>query len=320
MTPQPVLPLDLRAATVQSSTLTWNWPDTPALLLATILIALLARLLVHRAIDKVVAASVKRADAHGPGLGARAGKVLAQATGLSTERQTQRTATIGSLLRSMTSFVIGTIAALMVMSLVGLPLAPLLASAGVGGLALGFGAQSLVRDFLSGIFMIVEDQYGVGDVIDTGEVAGTVEEVTLRITRIRDGQGVVWYVRNGAIARVANSSQGWSTATADLPVSYQEDPERVCAVLRDTVAGMSKAEPWSLLLLEEPTVVGVETISGGVMTVRVVAKCAANENLVVRREILERGKRALDAAGIRGAVPPGTPNGPAPPTPPGGAA
>ena len=153
--------------------------------------------------------------------------MLAQATGLAHERHRQRTLTMGSLLRSIVTFVVVTlITVLTVMAIVGIPLGPLLASAGVGGVALGFGAQSLVKDFLSGIFMILEDQYGVGDVIDTGEAIGTVEEVTLRVTRLRDASGVIWYVRNGEIIRVGNKSQGWSTAIVDMPVSYAENVER----------------------------------------------------------------------------------------------
>ncbi len=133
---------------------------------------------------------------------------------------------MGAILKSTSTFAISAMAILTVMGLLGLPLGPLLASAGVGGVALGFGAQSLVKDFLSGIFMIVEDQYGVGDVIDTGEAIGTVEDVTLRVTRLRDGNGVVWYIRNGEIVRIGNRSQGWSTAVVDTAVAYDEDIDR----------------------------------------------------------------------------------------------
>ena len=143
------------------------------------------------------------------------------------ERQRQRVETLGSILRSLATVVIVIIAVLMIGEELGLNMAPVLASAGVGGVALGFGAQSLVKDFLSGMFMLAEDQYGVGDFIDTGEAVGTVEEVTLRVTRLRDAQGVIWYVRNGEIVRVANKSQGWSTAMVDIPVSALESPEHV---------------------------------------------------------------------------------------------
>ncbi len=284
-----------------SYTLTWNWPDTPALIAGTIVIALLARFVIHRTIDKVVSSAIARTRTRDRA--GRASLALAQVAGLGGERQSQRTATLGSLLRSITTFVIATIAILMVMSLVGLPLAPLLASAGVGGVALGIGAQSLVKDFLAGICMIVEDQYGVGDVIDTGEVTGTVEEVSLRVTRLRDASGVVWYVRNGEVVRIANSSQGWGTAIVDLPVAYDEEAAKVVEILQAAVTAFAADERWAPELLEAPQVAGVEAISGGSMVLRVIAKCTPSEKLAVQRELRERCKDALDAAGVRGPRP-----------------
>ncbi|MEO8555553.1 MAG: mechanosensitive ion channel domain-containing protein, partial [Actinomycetota bacterium] len=163
----------------------------------------------------------------------------------------------------------------------------------------GFGAQSLVKDFLSGIFMILEDQYGVGDVIDTGEAIGTVEDVTLRVTRVRDFTGIVWYIRNGEIVRIGNRSQGWSTAVVDIPVGYSENLDVVLPLIRDVVHEMDASEDWSTRLLEEPVVAGVESIVGSVVTVRIIAKCAPNESFGVSREIRERVKIAFDQAGIR---------------------
>jgi small conductance mechanosensitive channel len=227
--------------------------------------------------------------------------MLAQATGLDEARKTQRAATMGAILKSTSTFVIFTLALLTVMATLGLPLGPLLASAG-GGVALGFGAQSLVKDFLSGIFMILEDQYGVGDVIDTGEAIGTVEDVTLRVTRLRDASGIVWYIRNGEIVRVGNRSQGWSTAVVDIPVGYDENLETVMPLIREVVQELDKAEEWKSRLIEEPVVAGVESMAGGVVTVRIIAKCAPNESFPVSREIRERVKAAFDQAGIRAPV------------------
>ena len=204
------------------------------------------------------------------------------------------------------------------MATVGLPLGPLLASAGVGGVALGFGAQSLVKDFLSGIFMLLEDQYGVGDIIDTGEATGTVEEVTLRITKLRDASGVAWYVRNGEIVRIANKSQGLSTAVVDLPVSYTEDLERVQDIIRTVVVGLYQDPDWSEKMTEEPTVAGVEQITGTTVTIRVFAKTVADQQWGVQREIRERVKVAFDAAGVQAPVVypplPGSPTAPGAPT------
>ena len=168
-----------------------------------------------------------------------------------------------------------------------------------------------MKDFLSGIFMILEDQYGVGDVIDTGEAIGTVEEVSLRVTRLRDPSGVVWYVRNGEIIRIGNKSQGWSTAIVDIPVSYSENLEKVIPLIKSVVHQMDEAAEWQGLLLEEPQVVGVESMTGTAVTVRILAKTAAEQQYGVSREIRERVKAALDEAGVQG--PPLAPFGPTAP-------
>ena len=147
--------------------------------------------------------------------------------------------------------------------------------------------------------MIIEDQYGVGDVIDTGEVVGTVENVSLRITQLRDANGMTWYVRNGEIIRIGNKTQGWSTALVDVAIAYDQDVEEAMVVIRDVVATMDEDERWKDVLLEEPNVVGVESITAGAITIRIVAKTVANEQLGVQREMRERIKRALDAAGVR---------------------
>ena len=288
----------------------WEWLlGEPLMIVTTVVAAVLLRWVLLRSIGRVVRVTLAKSDARRAGQPGRAG-VLAQATGLAHERHRQRTLTMGSLLTSVVTFVVALITVLTVMSIVGIPLGPLLASAGVGGVALGFGAQSLVKDFLSGIFMILEDQYGVGDIIDTGEAVGTVEEVSLRVTRLRDGAGVVWYVRNGEIIRVGNKSQGWSTAIVDIPVSYAENLDRVIPLLREVVQGMDKDPAFQDALLEEPQVVGVESITGTVVTIRVLAKTAPEQQYGISREIRERVKAAFDAAGIQG--PPVAPLGPAP--------
>ncbi|WP_321169200.1 mechanosensitive ion channel family protein [Ornithinimicrobium ciconiae] len=263
----------------------------PLLILVTILIALITRWLAHRAIGTVVDNAVRRAESNKV---TGAEKLL----GFDTRRR-QRALTLGSLLRSIATFVITTIAILTIMALLGLPLGPLLASAGVGGVALGFGAQSLVKDFLSGIFMIIEDQYGVGDVIDTGEATGTVEEVTLRVTRLRDANGVVWFIRNGEIVRIGNKSHGWAMSTIDLQVAATEDPGRVIALIEEVLQSVAVDEQWAPKLVEPPSVAGVESITGGTMTIRVFAKCLPGEQFGVAREIREREKAMFDTAGVK---------------------
>ncbi len=278
-------------------------------ILVVIILGVLARWLLHRLIGRTVATMTSRtasriAEASG------AGRVLGTTPGAAGERHRQRVETMGSLLRSVATFVVATITVLTVMAQAGLELAPLLASAGVGGVAIGFGAQSLVKDFLSGIFMIFEDQYGVGDVIDTGEAIGTVEEVTLRVTRLRDADGVTWYVRNGEVVRIGNRSQAFAAAWVDMPVSYLEDIERVLEVVRGAAEAFATDPAWEAKLVEPPSVLGVDSITGQTVTVRVLAKCLPGENFGVQRELRARIKAAFDAQGIKGPpVPPFAPGG-----------
>ncbi|MDT0215658.1 mechanosensitive ion channel family protein [Rothia sp. ARF10] len=278
-----------------------DWLLTDGLrILLTIVLALVVRWLLHRLIARVVRTMTERTSTrHEDADASRAGRIWAQATGQARARHQQRMATLGSLLRSVVTFVVGLIATLTVMDLVGIPLGPLLASAGVGGVALGFGAQSLVKDFLSGIFMILEDQYGVGDVVDTGEAVGTVEEVSLRVTRLRDADGVTWYVRNGEVLRIGNLSQHRATAIVDVPVAYDEDVARVTAVLREAGEAMDRDEAWDGKLLDAPTVAGVESITGQTMTIRVLAETSPGAKVEVQRELRQRLKSALDEAGVK---------------------
>lgn len=277
---------------------TVEWLMGPPLRIVLILLgAVILRWVLHRAIRTVVDNAVERADRHER---TSIERVFHAAAGVAQERRRQRALTMGTILRSVATLTVGVVALLTVMAELGLPLAPLLTSAGIGGIALGFGAQALVKDFLSGIFMIIEDQYGVGDVVDTGEATGTVEEVTLRVTRLRDAQGVVWFIRNGEIVRIGNKSQGWAMATIDIPVAYDEDPQRVAALLQTVVDGVAEDPTWSERLVEKPTVAGVESVSGGTMTMRIFAKTRPGEQFALPREIRERAKRAFDEAGVRG--------------------
>jgi small conductance mechanosensitive channel len=266
-----------------------------------ILVSLIARWLIVRVI-KISVRRVIRQSRNATDVPGRAGRILAAATGANSERHEQRVTTLGTLLRSIVTFVILAIAITTILALLDVPVTPLLASAGVGGIALGFGAQSLVKDFLSGIAMIIEDQYGVGDLIDTGSVTGTVEDVGLRVTRLRDSSGQVWYVRNGEILRVGNHSQGWSTAIADIPISPDEDIAKALAAL-DTVADSLDHDPdFTEVLLDKPTVVGVNAMTPIAMTLRIIAKTAPNQHWAVQRAMLERGQQALTAVGISPAI------------------
>jgi moderate conductance mechanosensitive channel len=180
-----------------------------------ILVALALRLIAHRAIGRITARAA-RDNVDGRD----------RPHTLFRERRQQRAAALGAILSNAASLAIFGIAAVMILGDMGFNLAPVLASAGVLGVALGFGAQNLVQDFLAGVFMLLEDQYGVGDVVDIGGTSGTVEAVSLRITRLRDVNGVVWHIRNGTISKAGNKSQGWARAVVDFPVPYRHDIRR----------------------------------------------------------------------------------------------
>ncbi|MGH8985741.1 MAG: mechanosensitive ion channel family protein [Acidimicrobiia bacterium] len=215
-----------------------------------------------------------------------------------TARRIQRARTIGVVLRSIVTVVIWTIAVLMALGELGVDLAPLLAGAGVVGIAIGFGAQTLVRDFLSGLFMLFEDQYGVGDVVDVGEASGTVEGVSLRTTRLRDVEGVVWHVPNGEIKRVGNMSQQWSRALLDIGVAYETDVPTAIRVIKETADAMWGDDEWSRLILGEPEVWGVEELGADRVIIRLVVQTRPLEQWAVARELRARIKRAFDVAGI----------------------
>ncbi|MGI8889074.1 MAG: mechanosensitive ion channel family protein [Nocardioidaceae bacterium] len=275
-----------------------NWLIAkPLAILLLIVIGLIVRWVLHRVINNLT-----RRAAEGP-LPAlitrgRVPQAVLAHNAVAAERRQQRAATMGSILKSIATGVVAAIVIFMVIAQVGYNIAPLIASAGVLGVALGFGAQSLVKDFLSGIFMIVEDQYGVGDVVDVGTASGTVEAVGLRVTRLRDVNGTVWYVRNGEILAVGNMSQNWARTVLDIPVAFSEDLARVREILRQVAHELWQDAEHRADILEEPEVWGVERWEADGVIVRVVLKTAPLEQWSVAREMRERIKDRFDAEGI----------------------
>ncbi|MGQ7298013.1 mechanosensitive ion channel family protein [Quadrisphaera sp. KR29] len=228
-----------------------------------------------------------------------AAQVRPEGGAIAYERRAQRARTIGSVLTSVTTGTVFVIMVLLALGEFGVNLAPLIAGAGVLGVALGFGAQSLVKDFLSGLFLIAEDQYGVGDVVDLGgEASGTVEAVGLRVTRLRAVDGTLWYVRNGEILNVGNKSQGWARAVLDVDVAYGEDVGRVQRIIERTAQELSAEPEWSALVLEEPEVWGVEALSADAVVVRLVVKTVPLQQWTVARELRRRIKARFDAEGV----------------------
>ncbi|MQA08842.1 MAG: mechanosensitive ion channel [Pseudonocardiaceae bacterium] len=213
-----------------------------------------------------------------------------------SERRRQRARTIGSVLKSITSFVVFGLAFVLALGELGIQLGPIIASAGIVGVALGFGAQNLVKDFLSGIFMMLEDQYGVGDFIDVGEASGTVEAIGLRVTTLRDLGGTVWYVRNGEVLRVGNSSQGFAVAVVDVPVSYEADVERATRLLGSVAADATRDEQLAQHVLEPPEVLGVEEVSAESIMLRLTVKVRPGQQWAVQRALRARIMTALEDA------------------------
>ena len=214
------------------------------------------------------------------------------------ERGRQRAQTIGTVLRSLSGLVIYSIATFMALGEFNVNLGPLIASAGIVGIALGFGAQSLVRDFLSGIFMFVEDQYGVGDIVDVGETSGVVEEVKLRTTKIRDVNGALWHIPNGEIRRVANKSQEWARAVLDVDVAYDTDLNHATAVIKRVADDMWLEFLPEAIILEEPQVLGIERFAADSIAIRLAVKVEPAEQFNTARELRRRLKDAFDAEGI----------------------
>jgi small conductance mechanosensitive channel len=278
---------------------------TPIRIAVIIALALGVRWLLFRGIDRMV-----RSTAGGDvpvvlrPLKDRLGTTALESAGLVSERRRQRAQTVGSLLRSITSLVIGVLALMLVLAEVGFQLGPFIAGAGIVGVALGFGAQNLVKDFLSGIFMIFEDQYGVGDVVDMGEgLSGTIEAVSLRVTRMRDTNGTVWYVRNGELYRVGNMSQNWARTVLDVQVSAREDLTRVRTVLTDVIHDLWDDDDYDGVIIEEPEIWGIEAITPDAITLRVALKTAPMEQWRVARVLRARIKSRFDHEGIQAPYP-----------------
>jgi small conductance mechanosensitive channel len=280
-----------------------DWFSTPLRILIILVVGWVVARIVRRLIRRTVAPlgnkGPKRKKPRKTPFG------IIDTGGVTTARRAQRAKTMGDVLASIFTAIVWSITALVALGELGINLGPLLAGAGVLGFALGFGAQSLVRDFLAGFFMLVEDQYGVGDVIDVGGavgtgggVSGTVEGVSLRTTRIRDVEGVVWHVPNGEIKRVGNKSQQWSRAVLDIEVAYETDIFKAMDVIKKTADAMWHDEHWSEAILAEPEVWGVEDIGPSSVKIRLVVQTLPLQQWRVARELRARTKSAFDAAGI----------------------
>ena len=283
--------------------------DKPLTVLVILLLAIIARRVVRRAIDHMVDRigedkkhdeedQAERTAAEGRNwdperLAAKMAQLRER-----TERASQRAKTLATLFKSVASTIIWGIALMMLLAEFDVNLGPLIAGAGIIGVAVGFGAQSIVRDLLTGVFMLIEDQYGVGDVVDLGDAVGTVESVGLRTTRLRDISGTVWHVPNGAIARVGNMSQLWARVPLDLDVAYDTDLDEAMAIIKRVADEVWLEQGESTTVLEEPTVVGVQAFGADAVTIRVMVKTEPSEQWATARLLRKRVKDAFDEAGI----------------------
>jgi small conductance mechanosensitive channel len=274
--------------------LAWVTTGDPLDILITIAVAVLLTIVFRRIIRRVVNRTVARSEArHLIEQQDMAADPKARAT-----RMAQRAQAIGTLLTSVVSLLIWINALLVILELIGINITPLLASAGVVGVALAFGAQTLVKDYLAGIFLIIEDQYGVGDVVQFDAVTGVIEEVALRTTRVRDFTGVVWYLRNGEILNVANRSQGWSLAIVELPVATATDFTVVRRVVDEVGQVLVRDPEFGPKVIAAPVFMGIEVVAGDALLVRVTERVVPEHQLLIQRALREQLITALQAAGI----------------------
>ncbi|MBM4520259.1 mechanosensitive ion channel [Rhodococcus hoagii] len=282
---------ELTAIELTDSARTWLI-ERPIEIAVYIVIALVLRFVLHRVVDR----ATRERPGGERGLLRPLRERLPAGTrdSVAAQRRAQRARTIGSVLKSGVSIVTLTWCVLQILTVFSVNVAPLVASAGVVGVALGFGAQNLVRDFLTGMFMLLEDQYGVGDIIDVGEASGTVETVGLRVTTIRDLNGTLWYCRNGEIARVGNMSQGHAVAVIDLPIAPGAAVPRATEVALTAAIEASEDEAIADAVLERPQMLGVNGVTAESVMLRLTARVKPGQQWAVQRYITQAVLAAFD--------------------------
>ncbi|MCC3762160.1 mechanosensitive ion channel family protein [Glycomyces sp. TRM65418] len=214
------------------------------------------------------------------------------------DRSQKRAETLTGVLQHVAGIVIWTVAFMLVLSAFNVNLAPILASAGIAGIAIGFGAQNLVQDYLAGIFILLEDQYGVGDVVDVGDASGSVVDMGLRVTTLRSLDGTLWYVRNGQILRVGNSSQSWAYVLIDTPLPPSADIDRAGEIITEVAEGFVQDDEWREHILEAPEYLGPVEVTIDVIKVRLGVRTTSDQQWAAGRELRLRVTEALREAGI----------------------
>ncbi len=270
----------------------WNLLHAVLIVAGAVLLSWILRVLIHRVVKQIVS-GVKK------GQSVTDTQALV-ASPLAAVRVVQRTRTLGSVLSNIVNVTIGIIAIILIINVFASEVlgsfALLTAAIGAG---LGFGAQNIVKDVLNGLFMVMEDQLGVGDVVDLGSATGVVEAVGIRVTQVRDVNGTLWFVRNGEILRVGNMSQGWARVIVDLAVPYDSDIEAVQATMMEAATSLATSPKWRSRILEKPELWGLESISADALVVRIVMKTRTTAKDDVARELRVRLKQALDELGVK---------------------
>jgi moderate conductance mechanosensitive channel len=271
------------------------------ILLGAWIAARLARRYVTKAVRRVVAPDREAAAKHFRRLGIAPPPMLTAE--VKDPRRETRAAVISTVVAGSAMVVIWTIALITVLGRLGVDLGPLIAGAGIAGVALGFGAQSLVKDWLAGIFMLLEDQFGIGDVVDLGEASGVVERVSLRVTVLRSLDGTVWHVPNGEVQRVGNLSQLWSVALVDVDVPQDADLDTVKPAVLEAANAVVTDPVHAETVLEAPQLLGVEAITPDAITLRLLVKTVPSGQWALQRALREAIKRRLAELGISAPIP-----------------
>ena len=266
----------------------WDIWHTPIRILAILVGAVVVRGLLLLSVKRIVHTVISGIK----GKAAKASGLVANA------RVVQRARTLGSVLTNFFTWTVVLVALSSILSELGVAVGALVAGAGILGAALGFGAQSLVRDLISGLFIVFEDQYGVGDSVDLGQATGVVESVGLRVTQVRDVSGVLWYVRNGEVVRVGNQSQGWSRVVLDIPISYSSPVDKARGAILKAAQSIASDRSFNDQLQGEPELWGIELLSGEQVVLRLVQQVGPSHADDIARELRMRIKAELDEAKI----------------------
>ena len=258
----------------------WTEWHTPIVIVLILVSGVLARLILIASVKRVVKRVVDG--------------VKSDSSPLAKARVVARTNTIGSVLGNLITWSITIAVISSVLSELGIAVGAIIAGAGIIGAAVGFGAQSLVRDLISGLFILFEDQFGVGDSVDLGQASGVIEQVGLRVTQVRDVEGTLWYVRNGEIVRVGNKSQGWSRVVLDIAFDYAVSVVKATEVVEKAAAAVAKTHAKELI--GAPEVWGIQNLTGDQFVLRLVQQVAPKSSDDISRELRQAVKLGVDKA------------------------